>query len=87
MGLGAKLLDAAVVALHGLGYRRAELWVLEGNRRAQSFYRRHGCYLVEGARREAKIHGVPVTEVAYRRDLSATSTAGTTVNRLPPSGG
>lgn len=74
VGLGAMLLNEAVVALHGLGYRRAELWVLEGNRRAQSFYRRHGWHLVEGVRREAEIDGVPVTEVAYRRDLFATST-------------
>lgn len=72
-GLGVRLLDASVVALQDLEYQRAELWVLEGNRPAQGFYRRHGWHLVEGVRREEDIDGVPVTEVAYWRALSATS--------------
>lgn len=46
---GTGLADALMA--RGLGDRPATLWVVEGNARAGSFYRRHG-FEVEGARAE-----------------------------------
>lgn len=69
MGVGMRLLDAALNALHDLGYHRAELWVLDGNLPAQGFYRRHGWQPVDGMQREVQIGGASVSEVVYRRDL------------------
>lgn len=69
--VGALLLAAAADSLRDVGYRRARLWVLEGNLKAQGFYRRHGWCPVEGLRRVEEIEGVPVPEVAYERDLAA----------------
>lgn len=72
--LGVLLLTFAAESLHDLGYRRARLWVLEGNQNAQGFYRRHGWRPVEGLSREENIEGAPVLEVAYERDLAASTT-------------
>lgn len=41
-GAGAKLLRAAVAELHRQGYANLYLWVLQGNTRAEQFYRRNG---------------------------------------------
>ncbi|QAY71566.1 GNAT family N-acetyltransferase [Xylanimonas protaetiae] len=45
------------------------LWVLEGNERAQHFYRRHGFH-VDGVERIDEIGGVPLTELRFRRAAS-----------------
>ena len=41
-GLGSALLSAAGAQLLALGYRRAYLWVADGNQRAIELYLRHG---------------------------------------------
>ena len=41
-GAGHALMSAAEAHLHDAGFRRAHLWVLEGNARAAAFYERHG---------------------------------------------
>lgn len=43
----------------------AELWVLEGNERAQAFYRRMG-WTADGTRDSHEIGGVPVPILRYR---------------------
>lgn len=68
-GLGARLLSEACSVLQSLGCARAQLWVLEGNERAQGFYRRHGWRLAEGLRRTKDVDGAPVPELAYEKDL------------------
>lgn len=68
-GLGRRLLSAAGDALRDFGYLRAELWVLEGNRSAQGFYRRHGWQLLEGSRGTEGLEGATVVEVGYERGL------------------
>ena len=67
-GVGRALMEAALVRLRELGFREAMLWVLDGNERAERFYRlagweRMGRYQVE------EFGGTPVREVRYRRDL------------------
>ena len=42
------------------------LWVLEGNERAQHFYRRHG-FQPDGVERIDEIAGLPLTELRFRR--------------------
>jgi GNAT superfamily N-acetyltransferase len=51
-GLGERLLDVAI------GWDAASLWVLEGNHRAQAFYRRHG-FAPDGRRVDEPFYGVP----------------------------
>jgi GNAT superfamily N-acetyltransferase len=41
-GIGASLMNEALVALHRLGFASAVLWVLEDNPRARLFYERGG---------------------------------------------
>ena len=41
-GAGQGLHDRLLERLRGLGLHAAELWVVDGNERAQSFYRRNG---------------------------------------------
>ena len=45
------------------------LWVLEGNDRAQHFYRRHG-FQPDGVERIDEIAGLPLTELRFRRVVS-----------------
>jgi GNAT superfamily N-acetyltransferase len=78
LGLGGRLLAAAVGELAGLGYRRARLWVLEGNHNARSFYEHHGWRQVTGAHREEDLEGALVAEVAYDCTLSAAARPGLT---------
>lgn len=67
-GVGTALMSAVVSALAEAGYRESTLWVLQGNRRAQSFYRSCGW---------AQDHGVEqilsgdktVEKVRFRRVL------------------
>lgn len=68
--LGARLLTEACDVLQDLGFGRARLWVLEGNERAQRFYRRQEWRLVEDLRKTALVDDTPVTELAYEKDLA-----------------
>ena len=67
-GFGKALLEAAVEALAGQGFREVLLWVLEENRRARRFYERAG-FSCSGDRREDEIGGKLLWEVLYRRSL------------------
>lgn len=67
-GLGGTLLGAALDELAGKGHPSVYLWVLEGNRRAQAFYRRQG-FAPSGARIRGEIGGQPVEEIQYTRPL------------------
>lgn len=67
-GLGKPLLEAAVRALAGLGYRNVFLWVLEENRRARAFYEKAG-FRLSGECRTDIIGGKTVREVAYCRSI------------------
>ena len=67
-GFGKALLEAAVEALAGQGFREVLLWVLEENRRARRFYERAG-FSCSGERREDKMGGKLFGEVFYRRSL------------------
>ena len=50
-GCGRQLMRAARARLAGLGFREAVLWVLDGNSRAESFYRADG-WTRNGAERD-----------------------------------
>ena len=67
-GFGAALISAACTRLVEQGYRRACLWVLEGNERADRFYRKGG-WLPDGHRRTDTVWDIKVNELRYRRDL------------------
>lgn len=67
-GYGRPLLEAAVSALAGQGYRDAFLWVLEENWRARAFYERMG-FRPSGACRADVIGGRVVRELAYCRSI------------------
>jgi GNAT superfamily N-acetyltransferase len=76
-GAGSALMDAAVEAMRDAGYREAFLWMLEGNRRAASFYERRG-WRPDGTVRLADYPGISYApgeerpmEVRYRRSLTA----------------
>ncbi len=53
-----------------LGFGHVRLWVLEGNERAQRFYRQHEWRLAEGLRKTEFVDGAPVSELAYDKDLA-----------------
>lgn len=67
-GVGSFLLRRAQDQLAVQGFGAAVLWVLAGNRRARSFYERHG-WQEAGEARTVEVFGVTVDEVRYRRDL------------------
>lgn len=67
-GAGSSLLRTAQDDLATRGFSTAVLWVLAGNRRARSFYERHG-WQAAGEARTVEVFGVTVDEVRYRRDL------------------
>lgn len=67
-GTGSSLITAARAHLVELGYRRAFLWVLAGNTRAERFYAQDG-WAPDGYRRSATVWGVTVEELRYRRNL------------------
>ncbi len=68
-GIGHALLVDARRRLIAEGFVEASLWALEGNERAERFYRADGWRPV-GARRREHLHGIEVDEVEYRRDLA-----------------
>ncbi len=70
-GIGTQLHSAAMHRLSTLGFTHATLWVLEGNERAISFYRRKG-WTADGTRRvDQGPGGVELPELRLRRPLPA----------------
>jgi len=67
-GIGRRLIAAARQRLTEAGCTEAVLWVLDGNTRAERFYRRDGWH-ADGRRQQEEVWGVSVVEVAYRRTL------------------
>ncbi len=66
-GAGRLLLEHAEAALREDGYGAALLWVLEGNERAERFYRAAGW--VEDGRKLDLLMGAEVAERRYRKAL------------------
>jgi ribosomal protein S18 acetylase RimI-like enzyme len=67
-GVGRALMDAAVERMRERGYREATLWVLDGNERAERFYRIAG-WRREDAIQEEQWGSWTLREVRYRRAL------------------
>src|SRR5258708_7173666 len=70
-GMGLALVSAARARLLELGFRKAVLWVLAGNVRADRFYRIDG-WEPDGLQRTDSVWGVTVNEIRYRRGLLKT---------------
>ena len=66
-GIGRALLQRAEESMRSSGYRRALLWVLAGNQRAERFYRAAG-WEADGEKVE-DFQGATVTERRYRKAL------------------
>ncbi|HEX4038223.1 MAG TPA: GNAT family N-acetyltransferase [Acidobacteriaceae bacterium] len=67
-GYGLALVAAARRRLAERGHCAAVLWMLEGNARADRFYRADG-WAPDGTRRTDTVWGIQVNEVRYRRAL------------------
>ncbi len=67
-GVGTALMTDALARFRRDGWRVATLWVVEGNARAQAFYRRHG-FVGDGAAMTHAPSGA--TELRMRRSLAA----------------
>jgi len=67
-GVGRALVAAARARLADQGFARAVLWVLEGNERAERFYRIDG-WSHDGTRRRDEVWGAAVDELRYARAL------------------
>jgi GNAT superfamily N-acetyltransferase len=67
-GLGMALLTSARSFLFDSGFRRAVLWVLVGNLRAERFYAKDG-WTPEGTQRTDMVWGVQVRDRRYQRTL------------------
>lgn len=67
-GAGRALIERAEESLAAAGFAEAMLWVLEGNDRAERFYRAAG-WSHDGGRKVEDFQGVEVTEVRYRKAL------------------
>jgi GNAT superfamily N-acetyltransferase len=70
-GVGVALIAAARAGLVDRGFRNAVLWLLEGNVRADRFYRVDG-WAPDGLSRMETMWGVTVNEGRWRRDLEGT---------------
>lgn len=68
-GLGGKLLAHCFDVLAERGYYWVVVWVLEGNHRAQQFYRRMGLR-EDGARRWDRFDNRPVPVIRFARALN-----------------
>jgi GNAT superfamily N-acetyltransferase len=73
-GVGSGLLAAAERGLVELGFSRALLWVVPGNRRARRFYERQG-WRHDGGDREVTLQGVVVDETRYVKAVILGGTA------------
>ncbi|MDQ6714531.1 MAG: GNAT family N-acetyltransferase [Actinomycetota bacterium] len=69
MDRGSGAADALLVAV--LGKRDTTLWVLSGNGRAQSFYRRHG-FVADGGQSRHEGSGAMQIRMVRQRTASAT---------------
>jgi GNAT superfamily N-acetyltransferase len=69
-GIGVALVSAARARLFSLGFRKAVLWVLVGNARAERFYQKDG-WRPDGLCKTDMIWGVTVDDVRYQRQLEA----------------
>ena len=69
-GIGVALVSAARAHLLDSGFRSAALWVLDGNVRAERFYRIDG-WTPDGQHRTDIMWGVTVNELRYLRSLNA----------------
>lgn len=67
-GAGQLLHDHMVATFRAWGCSTAYLWVVEGNARAQAFYRRNG-WALDGGRGTNDIGGAPVPIVRYQLSL------------------
>jgi GNAT superfamily N-acetyltransferase len=67
-GIGLALVQAARTNLVEAGFRKAMLWVLAGNVRADRFYQTDK-WLPDGTRRTESVWGISVDELRYSRDL------------------
>jgi GNAT superfamily N-acetyltransferase len=65
---GLALIEAADRHLSDCGFSSALLWMLEGNARADRFYRADG-WRPDGARRSVTMWEITVNELRYRRAL------------------
>jgi GNAT superfamily N-acetyltransferase len=72
-GTGQWLHDALLDRFAAWGCTRAGLWVLRGNERAQSFYRRNG-WTHDGTTGEHDVGGAVVPVLRYRRPVSPATT-------------
>jgi ribosomal protein S18 acetylase RimI-like enzyme len=70
-GVGRALISAARSRLVDIGAIEADLWVLDGNSRAERFYRHNG-WESDGQQRPEVVWGVSVIENRYRATLSGT---------------
>lgn len=66
-GVGDALLQEALHALAEDGYTRVYLWSIQGNERAERFYRRHG-FVLTGDRVNYKIGSGDVTDIRLVRE-------------------
>lgn len=66
-GIGSSLLAAAMQALREEGYTRFYLWAIEGNHRANRFYRSRG-FSVTQDQEHYRIGGQAVTDLRYARE-------------------
>ncbi|MGB8480739.1 MAG: GNAT family N-acetyltransferase [Acidobacteriaceae bacterium] len=71
-GLGVALVSAARAHMFEYGFRKAILWVLTGNVRAERFYQNDG-WAADGVRRKATVWGIEVDEIRYARQLESPS--------------
>ena len=67
-GAGRALIRRGEEFLREAGYAQAVLWVLEGNERAERFYRFAG-WEHDGGRKVEEFQGAVLTEVRYRKPL------------------
>ena len=66
-GVGRLLLRAAEEAMRTAGFSEGRLWVIEGNERAERFYRAGGW--VEDGRKVDEFQGAEVVELRYSKRL------------------
>ena len=67
-GVGVALLAASRAFLLDAGFKRAVLWVLVGNVRAERFYAKDG-WAPDGSVRTDTVWGIQVQDQRYRRSL------------------
>ena len=72
-GVGRALIERAEESMRASGFAEARLWVLEGNERAERFYRAAGWE--QDGRKVDEFQGAEVVELRYRRLCSAAGDA------------